>query len=486
MPRARTLAALTAVAVVLGAGGYAVADVYDLVPGVLTIDEPVDPDTLPQAEPEPEVTGLVAVPTPSRAVPLPRLADDAPIPDRETLAEVVDAQLTDPGFYGAAAVVIADGPTGEVLYAREPDRPVTPASTQKLLSAAAVLMTLNPQSRFTTSAVRTGADTVALVAGGDTMLAPGPGDPTAVEGHAGLADLAQQVVTRLARDGAPPEQVTVSVDMSHASGPRYAPTWSMDDIAVGYNQGVTMIGLAGQRPRPLHPSPREPEKQVVAAFAAALTEAGLPASVAADPVLTVAVSGPRLGAVRSATVAEVTRLALDDSDNALTEGLARQASFARGGPTDFASVTAFITETVASLGIDVTGTALADASGMSYEQVVPARVISEVLTAGTAGADPRLTSLVAGLPVAGLTGTLQDRYAADSTRMVAGIPRAKTGTLDATSSLAGTTMSRDGRLLTFVAIAYDVPREGRLQARLALDRLTVALTQCGCRTAAAG
>lgn len=485
MPRGRTIAALTATALVVAAAGYVTADIYDVAPGVLTIDRPVDPDTLPELEPDPEVVGLVAVPAPVSGMPLAGLGADAPLPDREALAARIDAQLEQPGLFDAAAVIIADGPTGEVLYEHEPDRPVTPASTQKLLSGAAVLMTLDPTSRLTTSAVRTGDNMIALVAGGDTMLARGHGDTDVVEGYAGLANLAEQVVTRLAGDAEPPEEVTVSVDVSYAAGPRYSPNWNMEDIAVGYNQGVAMIGLAGQRPRPFHPAPREPEKEAVKAFAAALTKAGLPATVAKEPVLTEAVTGQRVGAVRSATIAELVALAMDDSDNALTEGLARQASASLDGPTDFAGVTAFILDTVEALGVDVSGAALTDASGMSYHQVIPARVISDVLVLGTTGAEPRLTPLVADLPVAGLTGTLHDRYHATSTRAVAGIPRAKTGTINATIALAGTTISRDGRLLTFVTIAYAVPREGRLDARLALDRLTVALTECGCSDPAA-
>jgi serine-type D-Ala-D-Ala carboxypeptidase/endopeptidase (penicillin-binding protein 4) len=481
MPRRRTTAALTATFLVVGAGAYVAADVLDVVPGVLTIVEPVDPQTLAPPPAEPEATGIVALPTPARAEPLARPDPSAPVPDPDALAAVVEERLTHPGFYGSATVEITDGLTGEVLYALDPDRPVVPASTQKLLSGAAVLHTLDPRGRLTTAAVRTGPDTVALVAGGDTMLAPGAGDPLAVEGHAGLADLAGQVATRLSRAGDPPEAVTVSIDMSYAAGPRYAPRWNMADIEAGYNQGVTMIGLAGQRPRPFEPAPPFPELETVSAFAAALTEAGVPATVAAEPVLTSAVTGPRLGAVRSATVAEITALAMADSDNALTEALSRQASVSRGGPSDFEGVAGFVVDRVADLGIDTTGAALTDTSGMTYDQLLPARVVSEVLTRATTGSDPVLAPLVAQLPVAGLSGTLDERFRATSTRAVAGIPRAKTGTINATAALAGTTVTRDGRLLTFVVIADAVPREGRLEARVALDRLVTALTECGCQ-----
>ena len=481
MPRRRTIAALTVGVLAVATGAYATADAYDAVPGVLTIAEPVDPATLPPPEPEPEVTGLVPVPTPGPVEPVLAADPAAPLPDRAALAATVEERLADPGFFGSATVVVADGPTGEVLYSREADRPVTPASTQKLLSGAAVLHTLDPDSRFTTTAVRTAPDTVALVAGGDTMLAAGAGDPLAVEGHAGLGDLAAQVVERLGRDGTPPAALTVTLDMSHAAGPRYAPRWNMADVRAGFNQGVTMIGLAGQRPRPDEPSPPFPELEAAGAFAEALTAAGIPAAVAADPVLASPATGPRVGAVRSATVAEVTALAMADSDNALTEALARQASASVGGPTDFEGVAAFVLDTVAGLGVDVSGATLLDTSGMTYDQLLPARVVADVLLLATTGADPVLAPLAAELPVAGLSGTLDERFATTSTQVVAGIPRAKTGTINATAALAGTTTTRDGRLLAFVVIADKVPRTGRLAARDALDGLVTALTECGCR-----
>lgn len=78
---------------------------------------------------------------------------------------------------------------------------------------------------------------------------------------------------------------------------------------------------------------------------------------------------------------------------------------------------------------------------------------------------------------------MRGRFTEKATADVLGVPRAKTGTLRQGSSLAGTTLTADGRPLLFVvqvdgfAQTYD----GTLRARAALDRIVAALTRCGCR-----
>jgi len=191
-----------------------------------------------------------------------------------------------------------------------------------------------------------------------------------------------------------------------------------------------------------------------------------------------------LGSVDSATYGEVLHYALDRSENSLTENLTRQAAFASGRPTTHQGDNArFIRERLTANAVATAGLLITDASGLSPGQRAAPATLAGVLRLATSGAVPELRDSVAGLPVAGLTGTLTDRFSAPATRGVAGVPRAKTGTLAGGSGLAGTTVDADGRPLTFVVLVDNRRKdyEGTLRARAALDRIVAALTRCGCR-----
>ena len=79
--------------------------------------------------------------------------------------------------------------------------------------------------------------------------------------------------------------------------------------------------------------------------------------------------------------------------------------------------------------------------------------------------------------MAGLTGTLSDRFAHQPAGT--GLVRGKTGSLLGVSSLAGTVVDADGRLLAFAVLADQVPATEA--ARDALDAVAAALAGCGCR-----
>jgi D-alanyl-D-alanine carboxypeptidase/D-alanyl-D-alanine-endopeptidase (penicillin-binding protein 4) len=111
-----------------------------------------------------------------------------------------------------------------------------------------------------------------------------------------------------------------------------------------------------------------------------------------------------------------------------------------------------------------------DGSGLSRSNRVSARVLVETLRRGDAAFEGG-PELLAGLPLAGLDGTLERR--AEGAR---GRVRAKTGSLDGVTSLAGFARSAHGREFVF-ALIVNGPRHGDAAASAALDDVAAALVR---------
>ena len=93
-------------------------------------------------------------------------------------------------------------------------------------------------------------------------------------------------------------------------------------------------------------------------------------------------------------------------------------------------------------------------------------------------AEPRFRSLLLGLPVAGVSGTLFDRFDDRAERAGRGVVRAKTGSLRDVGTLAGYLITADGAPLVFAIMANSVVRP--FATRDWMDRTTSAWAACGC------
>jgi D-alanyl-D-alanine carboxypeptidase/D-alanyl-D-alanine-endopeptidase (penicillin-binding protein 4) len=222
----------------------------------------------------------------------------------------------------------------------------------------------------------------------------------------------------------------------------------------------------------------DPAMTAAVRFATALSAAGV--AVTGTPVPGVSPEGADVvSSVQSPTVAQMVETMLVDSDNDVAEALLRLVGASRGTlPADVASSAAAAIDANARAGVDVTGVSLRDGSGLARSNSVPARALGSVLD--IAADDPTLAPVIARLPIAGFTGTLDDRFDNAADRAGAGVVRAKTGTLNGVSSLSGTVVSTDGRLLAFAFMADQVPLASTLDARAAFDAAATALAQCGC------
>lgn len=471
--RRRAAVAAASATVLLAAGlGYAAADVHDLAPGPLTLVTPA-----PAPVPDPTAPGAWVPGAGSLAADVPApVGTGAPVPDPGVLARTVLPLLADPALGASVSASVVDALTGQVLLDASAAAAKEPASVVKLLTATAALARLGPASTVSTTVVAgAGPDEVVLVGGGDVLLAAGAGDPSAARGRVGLADLADVAATALlAQDRG---TVAVNVDDSLFTGPRTGPGWTPADIAAGFVAPVTAIAVDAGRTTGENYAPRVPDPALSAAgtFAALLTERGV--AVVGEPARAVAPPGAEvLGAVESAPLAEVVAYMLASSDNNVAEALARLVAADAGRPTTFADASAAVLDEVAALGVTTAGASLADGSGLADGSALPAALLTQVLVLAASPEHPDLRPVVTRLPVAGLSGTLAERFVADP---AAGLVRAKTGSLTGVTTLAGTVQDADGRLLAFAVLADAVPATG--PARRAVDAVPATLTACGCR-----
>ena len=424
----------------------------------------------------PAVAAPVPTPLPSRGPLLDPVDDDAPVPSAAALQQAVDVALADPALAGRLSVSVLDAATGGALLERGASTPVLPASTAKIATAVAALSALDPQARLTTRVVAGAAPgEVVLVGGGDPTLA-GPAVERGYPGLARLEDLAAR--TRSALGAAAVTRVLV--DESLYAGERLGPGWKPTYVTEGAVSPVGPLLVDGGRVRPdrvaRHPDPALAAGQALAA----LLQPGADVEVVRGEAPPTAA---QLGAVQSPPVHLLVERMLSRSDNDLAEALARQVALAQGLPASFAgaaqAVRAALAPHLQAAGAAPDGVVLVDGSGLSREDRLTPAALTRLLAA--VASSERLSPVLTGLPVAGFSGTLSDRYEQDDPgRPAAGVVRAKTGTLSGVSALAGLVRTRDGRLLAFDLTADGVPTGATLGAEAALDRLAAALAGCGC------
>ena len=402
----------------------------------------------------------------------------APLPTAKGLVAALGYDL-DSATLGKVTASVVDAATGRTLYASGAATPQTPASTNKIATSVAALSLLGPEHRFRTTVVSPGPGRIVLVGGGDptlTAAATRGADP-----QAGLVTLADRTAAALKATGT--AKVSLAYDISLFSGPAVHPIGINDNIALV--QALT-VDEGRRDPHSTENAPRyaDPAATAASTFASLLRKRGI--AVTGGPTLTTgaakaakAAATPPLAEVDSQPLGEIVERMLTESDNDIAETLGHQVALAAGGPATFAGGAAAVRKELTALGIPLGGTRLADASGLSSQDVIPAEVLTRLLVLASSPAHPELRSVVSGLPVAGFTGTLDNRYDTGVGEAGLGVVRAKTGSLQTVNTLAGLVVDRDGRLLVF---AFMSNGSGAVDsARTALDRLAGRVAVCGCR-----
>ncbi|MDQ3570562.1 MAG: D-alanyl-D-alanine carboxypeptidase/D-alanyl-D-alanine-endopeptidase [Actinomycetota bacterium] len=356
------------------------------------------------------------------------------------------------------------------LFERRVTTPLIPASTMKVLTAQAVLARLGPDHRLDTevrAAHPVGPGGVVngalwLVGGGDPVLATAdfaltpPDQPQIRTRFETLADALVNAGVRQVTGGVVGDETRYDVR-------RFVPTWKPTYItsgqvgpasALNVNHGFSSLGSGVA-------FASQPDVLAAGVLTDLLRARGV--VVGAGPGEGKAPPGAGvLARISSPPMREVVAEMLLHSDNLTAELLVKELGhrFANDGST--ASGLRIVRETLSSSGLPVSEFSAVDGSGLDRGDVVTCGLLLAAVEA-----NGPTSPLAAGLPVAGRSGTLAQRFSGNP---AVGRLRAKTGSLDNVTGLAGYVDPVGvGQHLAFALLANDVPNEsaGRaLQERI--------------------
>ena len=335
--------------------------------------------------------------------------------------------LSNSKFLADPSMIVVDAMTGEVIFERNSTQARKPASVIKLLSATSVLSYIDSQKVFNTNIYK-GVDPGTIVINGEY-------DP--------WISMIQSQAQKMGRTSLP---------------------------RLGFNTINRYNELAGAEARRLKILYTGLFPQDLANLQAFLKKRGIRTTAEKiTPEDALLQSAEPLVLSASPTLETMVKWTLLWSDNVLAERLARLAAITSGETFNTQGVENTFHTVLTNFGIDPDKIEVADGSGLSKQNRVTAKAIADLLM--KIRNDPKYVSVYEGLPIGGVSGTLQKRFLTTAPQAV-GLVRGKTGTLSGTVSLAGYVDSED-RQYIFVAIADKIPRRysASERARDTLDRI---------------
>ena len=350
----------------------------------------------------------------------------APLQSKAAITKTFERISQSPSLANPS-IVLLDGGSGEVIFEKNPLSPRKPASVLKLLSTALALQNLDPNLQFET--------TISLGPTPRSLILAGEFDPWMASRHvdvvannrASLAGLGNKAIEWLIPlEGGIPRSVSI----------KYNGVYLADIRALG-----DYLKRRG----------------VKAYF--------VPVSLAQVQEMAI----EKIATVTSPTVRQIVEYALRWSDNLLADRLVEAGAVANGFPRNIEGVDAALREFLTEQGIDPSGLFVRDGSGLSKQNRVTAQMMADLLI--KIRESDVLSPIYDGLPVSGISGTLQDRFT-DTSPDAVGLVHAKTGTLDGTVTLAGYVSSGEDEYI-FVAFADRIKKgiTAIKSARTTLDRL---------------
>ncbi len=423
-----------------------------------------------------------------------------------SLVNQIDSWIATEGQNAHIGVLISSVQSGQVIYAHDADRLYTPASTLKLVTAAAALQNLGPGFRYTTKLATQGFNRKKHIV--QDLFLIGQGDPTLTDMD--LATLAHELLQL----GVKNIEGDIVIDASVFDDVYYGNGWMWDDASHGFSAPISGVNVNQNRfVVRVNPGNRvgekvqaifEPYSNFIRLDVKAKTSQNLndlrvttaeqqglikhdaidisgELPVDAAPVYkTFAVSNPNLFAghilqekLKAAGIRFNGNIRVEKTPQQtvrLTEHVSRQMSEmlidfmkasnnhgmecllktmgAKTGPLPgtfdggLEAVQSFLRN---NAGVSLKHASVADGSGASrYSLMSPTQMVKLLLYAWN---DFHIApEFIASLPLAGLDGTLATRFSQEDMR---GKIRAKTGSLSGVSSLAGYLTTPGGDILAF-------------------------------------
>ena len=332
-------------------------------------------------------------------------------------ARGVAAALAPLALPGSGFLVLDAG--GRDVAGHDAGVPRVPASTVKLLTAAAALAILGPDYRFATVVEALGPLRGPTLAGPLALI--GSGDPalTSAELDAAAAKLAQRGIRDVTGG--------LVVDATAFSLPERNSHWPQGDLRYPYAAGVGALALDGglRDGAPVD----DLQRYAGAVFRARLAAHGV--GVVGATRYGPAGAGTVLWTRHSPALAALMGPMLASSDNHVAEQVLRAIGHSAAGEGSERAGVAAVRAYLVRLRVPVAGLALYDGSGLSPDDRASPRTLATALYAVAARPEGRV--LLAALPLVGRDLDVSDHHL----RAAAGSVVAKAGHLANARALAG-------------------------------------------------
>lgn len=322
-------------------------------------------------------------------------------------------------------IILVDSKSNEVIYSSESDVMRAPASVLKLVSTTSALKTFGPDKTFTTSISGTDKpNKFYLVGESDPWLTTSKFEATKYK-RAFLPYLINKALERS------PHVKAISLEYKNI-----------------YFQDIEAIQRYFKGRIKIYPHA---------------------VSNSSSPELN------PLAQIVSPKLSEIIQFTLLWSDNLLAARMSLMAAKADGFQANAAGLQSSFEKLFSELNIEAPGLVIKDGAGLSHETRISARTVAELLV--KIKSEPSLLPVYEGLPLAGISGTLKNRFTKDAPTAV-GLVKAKTGWINTTVSLAGYVNVGESDY-AFAVIADHVANKetARQSARVAIDKLLATIAR---------